>query len=238
MALTMKPHWFILQKQQDSIATMLVKLSMNLSVETEPTEKWISHRFRIWIDSWIMVSEVRKHTPGRPRTCSGTQKSQTLYEFILSKKVEDISFLVLLKLFCERCSEFRKGSVGCVSDDSFCHRCPVIRFRFCATTFYFILLGIYRTGASFCSDLNSTNKFKRIFRVHFSFQHFRSNYRILRWYWWSASAARVRPARQGPQDLSQVVLLRSISCEFAHHPGTLGIPVHFLTSERHQKNSW
>ena len=97
---------------------------------------------------------------------------------------------------------------------------------FCATTFYYILLGIYGLGVSFSFWLDSSNSFRCIFSaISPSSLFFESSFcQKSNWCWHLVFCGSfddllyqpkfVQPVSV-PIDLSQFVPLRSISCEFA-----------------------
>ena len=118
-----------MQQQQEFIAMLLEKLSMNMNIRTEssnpPEPKPFPESLIQQISEFLFDrdAEVWGHISSRPRTCSGAQQSQTtlakirhcwtqeVYKFYSSEKVEDISFeetvLYPSKLFSEQCSKFR-----------------------------------------------------------------------------------------------------------------------------------
>ena len=136
---------------------------------------------------------------------------------------------------------------GYISDQTFFHLCLVICFHFCIKTFLSILLGIYRSGISFCFFLNSGNSFRQIFLAISSKCTFFSalSLKLVTEVCMCSSTMVLMIRFSNPssssqsrlKDLSQVVPIRCIWCEFAYRPGTLGIPVLLLALEHHRKHS-
>ena len=174
----MEKRELIVQKQQESIAMLLEKLSMNMSIKTEsstppepkPSPESLIQQIgdflfdpdsELTFESWFQKCEDifrvdLAHVPEHKKVRLllrklGTVEHKRFINFILPKKVEDISFeetvLILSKLFGEQCSEFRK-----------CYNCLTVTKR------------DYEDWMSYVSRINSDfekSDFKSISNDHF-----------------------------------------------------------------------